>query len=155
MDTPREIRFTIPGNPKAKDRARHRVIKKKDGTQFVTTYTPKKTEIEEAVIRYHAGKAMEGKPLMSGPLELFLCIYRRIPQSWSTRKKAQAAHGMLFPISKPDYDNNAKLQDALNNVVWNDDAQIVDAHIYKRFSDKPRLAVIVKEKFPPLLSTES
>lgn len=149
MTEPGEIRFTVPGNPVAKGRARSRIVTLKDGRQFVNHYTPGKTESEEAVIRYCAAKAMAGRDLMSGPLEIFICAYREIPASWSQKKIKLAREGKLFPVKKPDYDNYAKMQDALNKVIWGDDAQIVDAHIYKRYADNPRLSVIVKHKQSP------
>lgn len=151
MDTaevmqPAEIRFTVPGNPVPMGRPRSRIVKKHDGSAFVTHYTPEKTRSEEAVIRYYATQAMDGRDLMSGPLEIYICAYREIPASWSKKKIKQAMAGEIFPVKKPDYDNYAKMQDALNRVIWDDDAQIVDAHIYKRFSARPRLSVIVKQK---------
>jgi Holliday junction resolvase RusA-like endonuclease len=149
MNAPVEIRFTVPGNPVPKGRARSRIVTAKDGRQFVTHYTPPKTESEEAVIRYYASQEMAGRELMSGPLAIHICVYRAIPASWSHKKIRLADAGELFPVIKPDYDNYAKMQDALNKVIWNDDAQIVDAHIYKRYSSRPRISVIVKQKLSP------
>lgn len=146
---PEVIRFTIPGNPVPKGRARSRIVTARTGKQFVATYTPEKTRSEEAVIRHFASEVMGNMPLMSGPLEIFIVAYREIPSSWSAKKKALANAGKLFPTVKPDYDNYAKMQDALNGTVWVDDAMIVDAHIYKRYSDRPRLAVTVKRKLTP------
>lgn len=146
MDEPDVIRITVPGEPVAKGRARSRIVTLGDGRQFVNHYTPKKTESEEGVIRYLAREAMAERPLMTGPLEILICAYRPIPSSWSNKKISRAVKGEIFPTTKPDYDNYAKIQDALNKVVWVDDSQIVDAHVYKRYSPRPRLTVIVKKK---------
>ena len=146
MDEPEEIRLTVPGKPVPKGRARSRIVTLGDGRQFVNHYTPKETENEEATIRYCAGQVMGGRALMTGPLEILICAYRPIPSSWSNTKIAKAVAGEIFPIVKPDWDNYAKVQDALNKVVWGDDAQIVDAHVYKRYSSRPRLTIIVKKK---------
>jgi Holliday junction resolvase RusA-like endonuclease len=144
--SPEVIRFTVPGNPVPKGRPRSRIITAKDGLQFVSNYTPEKTRSEEAVIRYHASEVMGNMPLMSGPLEIFIVVYKQIPAGWSKKKTAMAVAGQIYPTTRPDYDNYCKMQDSLNNVIWTDDALIVDAHIYKRYSDRPRLAVTVKQK---------
>ena len=70
-----------------------------------------------------------------------------IPKSKPKRWIADALLGLLFPVKKPDADNFAKSAlDACNKVVWVDDAQVVDLHVFKRFSDQPRLAVKIREK---------
>ena len=35
----------------------------------------------------------------------------------------------------------AKVKDALNGIAWKDDSQVVTEHIYKFYSDRPRLEV--------------
>lgn len=145
MQYGRSVRFVIAGNPRSKERARHRVVNTKAGGQFVATYTPQRTEDEEEVIRYVAIKAVDGAPLMTGAIRLQMCFYRRIPTSFSKRDHALALGDQLLPITKPDFDNYAKLVDACKGVVWVDDAQITDAHIYKRYSDQPRVVIEATE----------
>ena len=50
-----------------------------------------------------------------------------------------------------DLDNILKMLDGLNGIVWGDDSQITDAVVRKRYSDRPRLEIIVTA----LLPTES
>jgi len=58
--------------------------------------------------------------------------------------------GRVLPTSKPDGDNNLKLvQDALNEIVWRDDAQVVDARVIKRYAAEPALRIQVREFGPP------
>jgi hypothetical protein len=47
------------------------------------------------------------------------------------------------PTTKPDADNVAKLLDALNKIVWADDAQIVALHVFKHYSDRPRIEIAI------------
>jgi Holliday junction resolvase RusA-like endonuclease len=140
-----QIRFVVPGEPRGKGRARATLIQKRDGTSFISNYTPEETRREESFIRYMAKQAMNGQPPLTGRLRLALCAYRPMPQSFSRRKRDAALAGQIAPISRPDYDNIAKMLDALKGIVWVDDAQITDAFIYKRFSDQPRLVVEVSE----------
>lgn len=146
-----QIRFVVPGKPVAKGRPRSRIVQPKGGKAFVAHYTPKKTESEEGAIRFFAQQAMGDLPPLTGPLTIRMTAYVPIPTGWSKKKTADAISGMIVPTGKPDYDNYAKMQDGINGVVWVDDAQIVDAHIYKRYSDKPRLVVVVSRYHPPEL----
>jgi Holliday junction resolvase RusA-like endonuclease len=141
-----EIRFTIPGKPRGKQHQGARIVNAKDGRQFVSHFTKPQTRSEEGTIRFFAEQAMAGRPLLDGPLELHLCAYVEVPGSWSAKKRRDCLAGRIFPTSRPDWDNYAEMMDALNSVVWTDDARVVDSHVYKRYSDKPRLAVIVKTK---------
>jgi Holliday junction resolvase RusA-like endonuclease len=152
-----EIKFTVPGKPVAKGRPRFRVVSPKAGSigkngkpkkAFVHTYTPQKTESEEGAIRHIAALAMRdaGCAPLCGPLVIQMCAYVPIPTSWSQKKQTDAKEGRIYPTSKPDWDNYAKMQDACNLICWGDDAQIVDAHVYKRYSDTPRLVVCIKTK---------
>jgi Holliday junction resolvase RusA-like endonuclease len=46
---------------------------------------------------------------------------------------------------KPDWDNVGKIVcDALNGVAWHDDAQIVDAHVEKRYGIEPMVCVVIE-----------
>ncbi len=147
MTAPVEIRFTVPGTPKGKARPRFRVVTPKGRKGFVQTYTPKETQSEEGAVRTFAGAAMAGRPPMEGPLELQLCAYMPIPASWSKVKTAAALAGEIFPTSKPDVDNAAKLiLDSCNEICFRDDSQIVTATMHKRYSDRPRVVVIIKQK---------
>ncbi len=143
------IRFVVPGLPKSKLRARHRVVNTKDGRQFVSTYTPPATRTEEGVIRMVAAEAMAGRAPLAGPLELKFAIWLPIPQSWSNKKRAAALAGAILPTTKPDWDNGGKITDSLNGIVWNDDSQVTDAHVWKRYSDRPRVVIEIRTAAPP------
>ena len=67
-----------------------------------------------------------------------------VPTSSPKNKRAAALGGALLPISRPDLDNLAKIADALNLIVWVDDAQVVDLHVRKTYSDTPALIIDVE-----------
>jgi len=69
--------------------------------------------------------------------------YFGVPQSWGAKKRAAALAGAIRPAKRPDLDNVVKMLDALNEVVWRDDAQVVSGLIEKYYSDRPRLRVEV------------
>jgi len=146
------IRFVVPGTPRSKLRARHRalirggqIVLSKKGNPVILSYTPKQTGEEEFAFRMIAAAAMEGRRPFEGEIELKLCAYRRIPESWSKKKQADARADRIRPTPKPDIDNTMKLIDGMKGVVWIDDAQITDAHIFKRYSDTPRIVVEVRQ----------
>ena len=54
--------------------------------------------------------------------------------------------GDIRPVKRPDWDNIGKIiTDALNEVAYHDDAQIVEAIVEKYYSDNPRVEVTIKE----------
>lgn len=134
------VKFAVPGSPRGKGRPRTAVIAGR-----AQIYTDSKTRSEEGAIRFMAGEAMKGQPPFAGPVVLRLCAYREIPKSFSRPKREAALRGDIAPITKPDFDNYAKLcSDALNKIVWVDDAQVVTAVVHKRYSDQPRLVLDIR-----------
>ena len=66
-----------------------------------------------------------------------------IAKSWPQKKQFAAECNALRPIGKPDLDNYAKILDALNLIVWNDDSQVVDLTVFKYYDHAPRLEITV------------
>lgn len=136
------LAFIIPGNPVAKGRPKFA----RRGN-FVSTYTPKKTETYEDIVRWHALEAWQGKPLLDGvPLQLDVHCFIAVPASWSNKKRAAAldSRGAVRPIGRPDWDNFGKLvSDALNGVIYRDDSTIWDARVTKQYSDVARTEISV------------
>jgi Holliday junction resolvase RusA-like endonuclease len=121
------------------------MVAARSGAQFVSHYTPAKTRHYEAALQMAAQQAMASEPLFEGPLRLTLQAIFSIPESWSIKKKKMAADGELRPTGKPDADNILKSVDALNKVVWKDDAQCIDVRIAKWYGPKPELQVSIEE----------
>lgn len=127
----------VPGVPVPKGRPRM--------TRAGIAYTPKATRDYERDLRILARDTMRGREPFSGPLTVEVCAYMPVPQSWPRWKTERVTdHGLqIGHTSKPDLDNLAKTIDGLNGVVWVDDSQITDLHVYKRYSHQPRLVVEV------------
>lgn len=95
-------------------------------------YTPDDTIRNERSIAAACAEAMAEagiKPLAFGPHEpviLTVDAYRPLPESRPKRVLSEP------DTYKPDSDNEGKLvMDALNGLVWADDAQVVDLHVVK------------------------
>ena len=145
-DTDWPVEIVMHGEPSGKGRAKFsgRVV---DGKVIGRAYTPEKTRNFEENLAWAAQVAMRGRPLFDGPLEVEVWAHMSIPASKPKKFSAAALLGLIFPTKKPDVDNFAKSAlDSCNKVVFVDDAQVVDLHVYKRFSDQPRLHVRIREK---------
>lgn len=140
------IKVRLPGPPRGKGRPRFRVVKPKFKPEFVMVYTDQDTQKYEQRLQDAAKEVMHPLGIiLDGPMEIFIFAGVEVPASWSGKKRAAALAGEIFPLSKPDGDNIAKMMDALNDVVWEDDSRIVDWHIRKRYVENPFLAVRVEE----------
>ena len=106
-------------------------------------YSDAKTVKYESQLRYAATVAMAGSPPLDGPVSLVMRVRFPVPESWSKKKRGLAIAGFLFPTVKPDADNTLKLTDALNEIVWRDDKQVVDARVVKSYSDRPGMTIEV------------
>jgi len=86
--------------------------------------------------------------------EVSVTIFQFLPWPKNTTKKelARIESGLAAPTKKPDNSNVAKsVEDAMNKVVFKDDAQVTDLLVRKRFSDKPRISVMITELVEPEL----
>lgn len=131
------LRIVLAGDPVPKGRPR---FSRTTGH----VYTPEKTARYEDRLAYAAQKAMEDRKLFEGALFLHMRFFVAIPESKSKGWKADALGNAIRPTKKPDWDNFAKVIDALNKVVWVDDSQIVSATVEKFYSDQPRVEITVE-----------
>lgn len=129
------IEIVLLGAPRGKERPR--------GTKDGHFYTPEKTRSYEAALKYAAGEVMGARMPIDGPLEVEMKIVFPITQSWPKKRQAAARSGAERPTKKPDADNLLKTLDALNMVVWLDDAQVVRAVVEKFYGDKPGMWIRV------------
>jgi len=107
----------IPMIPKGK--GRHRT------TKGGHSYPDPKTVDAENLIRYAVGQAYHGE-ILDEPLDVVVIAYTEKPKSKSKK--------VLYPTGKPDWDNIGKLVcDALNGILWRDDAVIVNGRCSKRY----------------------
>lgn len=123
------IEITLAGEPMAKGRVRV--------TKTGRAFTPERTLRYESRLAAEAQHVMGDRPLLEGPLMLEIEVRMSIPASKPKKWQDAARRGDIRPTKKPDLDNFAKVVDALNLIVWQDDSQIVDLRVTKHFHDKP------------------
>lgn len=127
------IEFTVPTAPVAKARAR--------STRSGHHYTPQKTVDFESMVSWYAKAAMAGKPLYEGALCVFLYYGIPIPKSLEPRIKRGE---IIYPTKRPDMDNYEKsVLDAMNGIVYKDDAQVIEVIQKKRYSRNPKVIVTI------------
>ena len=129
--------FIIFGQPVAKGRPR------------VTkwgTYTPEKTVNYENLVKMSYIETHKDKKLLENDLEVIINFYFSIPKSTSKKKKELMLNGEIMHNKRPDIDNCIKsITDALNEIAYKDDNQIVKIQASKFYSDEPRTVVFIKE----------
>jgi Holliday junction resolvase RusA-like endonuclease len=139
------IKITLPGDPIGKGRPRARIVTTKTKGQFISFYTPAETVTYEQALAWAGKAAMKGRKPLLGALRVTVKAFMVPPESWSGIKRTKALNDEIRPSVKPDADNILKILDALNKIVWHDDAQIVDARIEKRYWISPSLNIQVEE----------
>ena len=99
-----------------------------------------------AVLRLAAQEAMNGRAPFDRPVRVDLQAEFAMPGSWSRRKQEAALRGEVRPGKRPDLSNLCKqVEDALNTVVFRDDALIVEYGLLRKvYSDRPKLVVTVR-----------
>lgn len=133
------ISFKLPGHPQGKGRAR--AFRAGD---TIRHYTPEKTRSYEGMVRLAAETAMAGRAPVESPVAIAIVSVFDIPKGFSKKRRAAALEGGEFPGKKPDLDNIAKaVTDALNGVVFKDDALIVTSRCSKVYGPAPMVMVTV------------
>ena len=113
---------------------------------FVSTYTPTKTRDYEDLIKESARKAMGSAEILETPVTVAIYITVPIPASYSKKRTEACLSGSERPIKKPDIDNVAKcFLDAMNEIVYKDDTQVLTLHITKVYGTVGMVEVMVKE----------
>ena len=132
--------FIVNGEAVAQGRPRITTV-----NGYARAYDPAKSSEYKHLVAFYAQQEMKGKPLMEGPLCMEVLVNRCIPASWSKKKHTSALQNKLWPTSRPDIDNYVKcVLDALQQVVWLDDRQVVNIYASKRYSVQPSLMVTVR-----------
>ena len=134
------IKFTVPGAPMGKGRPK---FSRQGG--FVKTYTPEKTANYETLVKWYCKEAMTCD-MLKGPLAIDIIAYFAIPKSTSKVNVKKMLDGEIKPAKKPDWDNIGKIIcDAVNNIAYADDAQIINGTVSKCYSDTPRVETTIRE----------
>ena len=89
---------------------------------------------------------MGSNELLETPVTVAIYITVPIPQSYSKKRTEACLSGSERPIKKPDIDNVAKcFLDAMNEIVYKDDTQVLTLHIAKVYGTVGMVEVMVKE----------
>jgi len=104
--------------------------------KFPIVYTPKETREAEDNFLAQVIKQKPDVPL-DGPLKASIRFYKIKPKSYPKK--------MIHWTKKPDLDNMIKLVlDAMNNVFFKDDSQIIELSSSKEYAEVPRTEVIIE-----------
>ena len=91
---------------------------------------------------YLVKEKFKREPIATG-ISLVLEFYFPMPKSWSKKKKNRMAY--KEHTQTPDTSNLIKfVEDALNEVVWEDDKLIFDLHAKKTWAEKGSTIIEIK-----------
>ena len=122
------VEFFVPAEPRAQGRVRFAARDRQgNALPFGRKYVDAQTENVRALLATFAAKHRPVN-LFEGPIKFTMVVLLLKPRSYS---KARWAWD-----TKPDCDNFSKLKDAFNGILWRDDAQIVEEHIFKVQNDR-------------------
>ena len=118
--------IVVEGTIRGKQRPQ---FKKKTGKAF----TPNQTINYENWIKQCYIE--QSNKLLQGAIRARIEIYYSVPKSYSKRKIEAIKDGTDYPMKKPDSDNVAKIVlDSLNKIAYDDDKQVVELTILKRWT---------------------
>jgi len=134
-----QVIFNVEGDPVGKQRPRFARGR---------TYTPKKTVDYEKHIADKAREAMGSSEPLETPVAVYIYANHAIPASYSKQRRANCLAGIERPKVN-DIDNVCKsVLDAMNNIVYLDDKQVVSLHATKRFDTIASVHICVREELP-------
>lgn len=123
----------------------HTIPKPQKQTKFSYkgAYDPSK-DYKEALrwqIKPHAPK----EPFQ-GPMRVHLTFHLPIPKQTTKTIKKQMINGVCVPWKRPDLDNLAyTVTNAMQDIIYQDDSQIIDLVLSKRYSEVPKILVKIFE----------
>ncbi|MBC9783526.1 RusA family crossover junction endodeoxyribonuclease [Heliobacterium chlorum] len=132
------IHFTVYGEAVAQGRPRATTL-----GGHVKMFDPEKSANYKTYVRL---VAQEHRPqhLLTCPLKVQVDIYKAMPKSLPVYKREAAERGEYWPTTKPDVDNVVKgVMDALTQVIWLDDTQVVELTVRKFYGD-PRVEICIE-----------
>jgi Holliday junction resolvase RusA-like endonuclease len=86
------------------------------------------------------------KEPLNTPLSVDITFYLPIPKGTAKLLKQQMINQTVYPTKRPDIDNLAYIvTNAMKDIVYVDDSQVVDLILRKRYSDTPKTVIKVLE----------
>jgi Holliday junction resolvase RusA-like endonuclease len=140
----------LPGIPLGKQRTRE-IIRGRGANAYIHKYTPEQTVNWESYVKVlFTQKYPEWIPYKPGiPLFFLIKAQYAIPKSASAKLQEAMVTKAILPTKKPDNDNIEKITwDALSNIAYADDCQVVFNITTKVFSEQPGVFVSCGEYDP-------
>ena len=135
------VNVTIPLEPVPKGRPRFNVH-----YNYVSTHTPPKTKKFEQDVALFYIQSNSPKFEQGTPISVTIEFGMAIPKSTTKKRKSAMLQGLIQHTVKPDLDNLTKaILDALNDLAWHDDAQIVELHACKVYTESPYIQISIKK----------
>ena len=143
------IEIVLYEEPEGAKRPRTRIINRSNVLQaakasdFVHIYSPGAAENNKYMRRLVSEQEiMQLDQLICTPCDVQFTAYFKTPSYYNKTEVFLAELGLERPITKPDYDNIAKLySDMYNSNVWIDDALTVHGEVWKYYSILPRVEI--------------
>lgn len=142
------LQFKILGTPTPKQSARFRIVKKKTGGQFVSSY--QKKSVKDAA-KSIGSQIKEQLPkdfkIIDNPIQMDILFVFPPLKSWSKKKLELLKSGeVIYKETKPDIDNTTKnLLDPMEGLVFTNDSRVCRIRVQKIFGFEPRTEVKLKE----------
>lgn len=131
--------FEIEGKPVGKGRPRFKRM-----GNFVQTYTPEATKEYEKLVGMRFQNS--GGAITDKPVRVEIVAFFAPPKSARKRDKAEMLANRILPAKKPDCDNIAKIiLDALNQIAYKDDSQVVELSVKKKYASEAKVSVHIEE----------
>ncbi len=147
--------FAYYGVSVAKGRPRARSFKVGDQTR-TQIYTPARTASFEGKVKAVAAVAMSEQGVSPTPdaVHVELAFEKAMPVSWTKRQRLTMRGE---PITQsPDIDNQVKaVLDALNGVVWEDDKQVSDLTVSRRWGETDNFRISISLASGPGVLSEA
>jgi Holliday junction resolvase RusA-like endonuclease len=142
------LQLYFPGEPKAIQSVRF--VRRGEGDdQFVATYQPKKNIEWKNYIRLTGNRQLpSGFRVIRGPVKVDVVFLFPVPKSWPQYKRREMENGYIFyKTTRPDLNDNLMkgLIDALTELVWLDDSQIVRVTSEKIYGTEPGIKIKIYE----------
>ena len=136
------MKFEVVGSPVGKKRPKFSTIH-----GYAQAVKAKGDVIYENLVKvsFQQAKTVD-YDLFNKPIKMKITAFFAVLKSFSKKKIEQALQGKIFPVTKPDVDNIAKIIcDALNDVAYKDDTQIVELTIVKKYAMEPKVEITLEE----------
>lgn len=128
-----EYTFIIPGKPSGKGRPR---FVRSTGHVF-------SPDVNNFQARVMVAATATGMRPVKGPVAVSVFILKRIPESWSKKKKVAMFEQWCSAI--PDVVNvEAAIHDGLKGIAYHDDRQVASWLGTRRWSDRDETTIVVR-----------